>query len=462
MRRILSTFAIFIVAMMFIASCGGGNTDKASAQDSLHHFPDTLRVGTLYSPQSYFIYREEKMGYDYDLIMRLAAEKGFHVELIVANNMTSLIEKLDSGVIDLIAYDIPITAEYRNRVLPCGYENITSQVLVQPKKAKGERITDVTQLVGRDVYVEKDSKYQYRLNNLNDELGGGIKIHPISRDTLITEDLIAMVSEGSIPLTIVDSDIARLNKTYYNDLDITLKVSFPQRASWGVNPSAPWIADSIDSWLSQAAPKRTQAQLLKRYFELSKNETSSFKIDFSKGRISPYDALFKKYAKDIDWDWRLLAAQGFAESRFDTTVVSWAGARGIMQIMPGTARAYGLSMDLIANPEENIKTATRIIRDLNKSLSSRVKDPEERKKFIVAAYNSGIAHIYDAIALAKKYGKDPQKWNDNVADALLMKSKPEYYNDSVCKYGYFRGRQTTAYVAKVFDFYNQSKRQVPL
>lgn len=447
---------------MFVVSCGGGNTDKASAQDSLHHFPDTLRVGTLYSPQSYFIYREEKMGYDYDLIMRLATERGFHVKLIVANNMTSMIEKLDSGKIDLIAYDIPITAEYRNRVLPCGYENITSQVLVQPKKAKSERITDVTQLVGRDVYVEKDSKYQYRLSNLNDELGGGIIIHPIDRDTLITEDLIAMVSEGKIPLTVVDSDIAKLNKTYYNDLDITLEVSFPQRSAWGVNPSTPWIADSINTWLSQATPKRTQAQLLKRYFELSKNENSTFKIDFSKGRISPYDALFKKYAKDIDWDWRLLAAQGFAESRFDTAVVSWAGARGIMQIMPGTARAYKLPAERITNPEENIKTATHIIRDLNKSLSSRVKDPEERKKFIVAAYNSGIAHIYDAIALAKKYGKDPQKWTDNVADALLMKSKPEYYNDSVCKYGYFRGRQTTAYVAKVFDFYNQSKRQVPL
>ncbi len=462
MRRILSACAIFIVAMIIVASCGGRNDADTTSSDTLHLFPDTLRVGTLYSPQSYFIYRQEQMGYDYDLITRLAADKGFAVDLIVANNMASMIEMLDSGVIDLIAYEIPITAEYRERVLPCGYENITRQVLVQPKSANGERISDVTQLVGREVYVEKDSKYQYRLNNLNDELGGGIIIHPIDRDTLITEDLIAMVSEGTIPLTIVDSDIARLNKTYYNDLDITLEVSFPQRSAWGVNPSTPWLADSIDKWLSQEAPKRTQAQLLKRYFELSKNGRSQFKIDFSKGRISPYDNLFKKYANEIGWDWRLLASQGYAESQFDTTVVSWAGARGIMQIMPGTARAYNLPLEQIANPEENIKAATRIIRDLDKSLSSRVKDPEERKKFIVAAYNSGIAHVYDAIALAQKYGKNPQLWDDNVAETILLKSKPEYYNDSVCKYGYFRGRQTTAYVKKVFDFYNQCKRQVPL
>jgi len=462
MRQILSACIIAIATMMTVLSCGGHRTDNAPLADSLCTFPDTLRVGTLYSPQSYFIYRQEQMGYDYDLITRLAAEKGFVVDLVVANNLASMVEMLDSGAIDLIAYEVPITAEYKNRVLPCGYENITHQVLVQPKATDSNRISDVTQLVGRDVYVEKDSKYQYRLNNLNDELGGGINIHPIDRDTLITEDLIAMVSEGTIPLTIVDSDIARLNKTYYNDLDITLEVSFPQRSAWGVSPTKPWIADSIDTWFAQDAPKRTHALLLKRYFELSKNEVSTFNIDFSKGHISPYDKLFKRYAKDINWDWRLLAAQGYAESRYDTTVVSWAGARGIMQIMPATARAFDLPMDRITNPEENIKTATRIISSLNKSLSSRVEDPEERKKFIVAAYNSGIAHIYDAIALAKKYGKDPQKWDGNVAETILLKSKPEYYNDSVCKYGYFRGRQTVAYVDKVFDFYNKSKQHIPI
>lgn len=86
--------------------------------------------------------------------------------------------------------------------------------------------------MGRDVYVERDSKYEARLRNLNDEIGGGINIHTVDRDTLIAEDLIAMVSNGEIPLTIVDSDIARINKTYYNDLDITMQVSFPQRSQW--------------------------------------------------------------------------------------------------------------------------------------------------------------------------------------------------------------------------------------
>ncbi len=463
MRHIFDIGAFLLIIASLVA-CGGssGKDGYATNGEEVYSLPDTLRVGTLYSPTSYFIYREEKMGYDYDLISRFVADNGLYLDLTVATSLSSMVEMLDSGLIDVIAYEVPITAEYKGRVLPCGIENVTRQVLVQPRKTDGTRINDVTELVGKDVYVEKDSKYQHRLANLNDELGGGIRIHPIDKDTLITEDLIAMVSEGTIPLTIVDSDIARLNKTYYRDLDITLDVSFPQRSAWGVSPDKPWLADSIDVWTTQESPKRTQAMLLKRYFELSKSGAFPYKVNFSGGRISPYDHLFKHYSRETDFDWRLIASQGFIESRFDTTVVSWAGARGIMQIMPGTARAYGLSAEKITNPEANIRAAVSILKDLDKSLSKYVADTEERKKFVVGAYNSGIAHVYDAIALARKYGKNPQLWDNNVEETILMKSKPEYYNDEVCKYGYFRGRQTVTYVREVMEFYSRCKQEVPL
>ena len=460
MRHLLSiqATAMALATLCTTWSCGGGqSTHRADADTTMHSLPDTLRVGTLYSPTSYFIYREEQMGYDYDLVTRLGADKGMVIDLQVAPNLPALIEMLDSGKIDLAAYEIPITAEYKEHIVPAGDENITTQVLVQPKG--NDRITDVTQLAGREVYVEAGSKYLYRLENLNNEIGGGIKIHQVKSDTLITEDLIDMVASGEIPLTIVDSDIARINRTYYNSLDIGLPVSFEQRSAWGVAPSMPWLADSITEWMGQPEPRKTQASLLKRYFELSK-ETPAFNVDFSKGKISPYDQLFRKYAKEIGWDWRILAAQGYTESRFDTTVVSWAGARGIMQIMPRTARAHGLSASMITNPEANIRTAAAIMKSLDNSLAKRVPDPQERRKFTLAAYNSGLAHIYDAIALAEKYGKNPRIWEGNVADALLMKSNPEYYNDPVCKYGYFRGKQTTAYVRKVMDFYNRSTRHV--
>lgn len=458
----ISTLLILSLGLLQTAfySCGNGSGSADGADSVCTDIPDTLRVGTLYSPTSYFIYREMQMGYDYDLVQRFGADKNSVIDLRVAPSLASLIQMLDSGEIDIAAYEIPITAEYRQHVLPAGPENITSQVLVQPRSTKGNKaITNVTELIGRDIYVEKSSKYQHRLVNLNDELGGGIKIHTIDKDTLLTEDLIEMVSEGKLPLTVVDSDIASLNRTYYPELDISLPISFPQRSSWGVPPGKPWLADSLNEWFSANEPKKSQARLHKRYFELSK-VSPAVNINFSSGRISPYDELFKKYAKTARQDWRLLAAQGYAESQFDTTVVSWAGARGIMQIMPATARAHGLAEGEIASPEPNIRCAAEIISSLDKSLSRYVDDPAERIKFVLAAYNSGLAHIYDAIALAEKTGKKTNVWDDNVAEALLLKSNPEYYNDPVCKYGYFRGKQTRAYVKKVMDFYEKSKQKI--
>ena len=105
--------------MMSTISCGrSSSVGNENNSDSHCHIPDTLRVGTLYSPMSYFIYREEKMGYDYDLVSRFASDKGVVLDLHVGTSLNSLIEQLDSGDIDLIAYEVPITAEYRDRVYP--------------------------------------------------------------------------------------------------------------------------------------------------------------------------------------------------------------------------------------------------------------------------------------------------------------------------------------------------------
>lgn len=451
---------IAICALALLAASCSGSSGHEAAEAEIGGWPDTLRVATLYSPASYFIYRDEEMGYDYSLAKSLTQEKGLVMDLSVAPSLPAAIRWLDSGAVDMIAYEVPVTLEYKEQVLHCGPVNETSQVLVQPRGK--ERVKDVTELVGRDIYVEEGSKYHQRLVNLNEELGGGILIHTVDRDTLITEDLIQMVSTGEIPLTVVDSDIARINKTYYPNLDITLPIGFPQRSSWAVSPSRPWIADSINAWIGQEKPRQENAMLLKRYFELSKQSMPAvFTLDLSQGRVSPYDELFKRYAKEIGWDWRLLAAIGYIESRFDSDVRSWSGARGIMQVMPSTARAYKATDGPWTQPEGSISLATRIIADIEKSMRSRVQDPKERLKFVLAAYNSGPAHIYDAIALAKATGRNPQVWSGQVSEALLLKASPEYYNHPAVKYGYFRGRQTTTYVNEVMQVYDRIVNKIP-
>lgn len=474
--RQLAAVWIFILAGVSVLSgvlSGCGNRQSASADTAAtdtahmrHPLPDTLRVATLYSPGSYFIYRDQKMGYDYDMVSRLCRDRHMVLKLEVAPTLSAAIEMLDSGLVDLLAYEVPVTAEYKERVVPCGPENITSQVLVQPKVSRRggaqPAITDVTELAGREVTVEKDSKYYHRLVNLNDEIGGGIIIRQVDPDSIITEDLIDLVSTDSIGLTVVDSDIARINQTYFPNLDITLEVSFPQRSRWAVSPSNAWLGDSIDVWIGQEKPRMEQAALLKRYFEISKSSGLGVGVEFSfkDGKASPYDDLFRRYGPKLGRDWRILAAIGFVESQFDPSVVSWAGARGMMQIMPSTARAYGVSPDQLVDNETSVATAVKVLQALDKVFAPKVKNPDERLKFIIAAYNSGHAHILDAIELARKYGYDPTLWDGNVATAMMLKSKPEYYNDPVVRYGYFRGRETFEFVRRVTAFYEKARHNV--
>lgn len=417
--------------------------------------PDTLVVGTLYSPTSFFILHDDTLGYDYDRICDFARSKGMALKWKVASNMASLIRLLQLDSVQVLAYEVPITAEYRQLVHSCGAINETYQVLIQP--LTDSLITDVTQLVGRDIYVESGSKYESRLINLDSELGGGINICTLSPDTLMPEDLIEMVSNKTIPLTVVDSDIAQLNHTYYDSIDISLRVSFAQRSSWAVSPHNKWIGDSIDAWAKSRNAQAYSKSALKRYFELSKSE---FHPDMDTlpitpdGAISPYDNIFKKYGKEAQMDWRLLAAISYVESRFDKNVVSWAGARGIMQLMPSTARAYGLTMDQITDPDASVKAAVKSLQDLQLMFRSRIENSHERRKFILASYNAGAGHIIDAIELARKYDKNPQVWDGNVEEALLWKANPQFYNDSVCHFGYFRGKQTVAYVVDVEQRYH--------
>ena len=452
-------FIIMMCAVITAAFCSCGHKQTHQSPDAAHRLPDTLRVATLYGSTSYFLYRGEEMGYDYSLVDSLARQKGMALDLVVTKSLTRAVEMLDSGKVDLIAYQVPITEHYLQYVIPCGPEIYTTQVLVQPKVQGRPEISDVTELVGRDIYVEDDSKYLRRLINLNEELGGGINIHPVNTDTLITEDLIAKVSDGELPLTIVDSDIARLNATYYPDLDVNLEVSLRQRASWAVAPDRQWLADSIDSWIDDTAGTMANLNLLKQYFEQTK-ALPQVHFDFSKGYISSYDNIFKRYAPRVGWDWRLLAAQAFVESKFKPNARSWVGARGLMQIMPSTARGYRTPVSRLNNPETSVQVATRLINDLDGYLLDKVPSDKERLKFVIAAYNVGIAHVYDAMRLAEKYGLDPQRWDGNVSKAILMKMNPKYYNDPVVKYGYCRGTETVAYVDRITNFYDQARRQI--
>ena len=170
------------------------------------------------------------------------------------------------------------------------------------------------------------------------------------------------------------------------------------------------------------------------------------------GVISHYDGFFQRYASTIRWDWRLLAAQCYQESTFDPKARSWAGACGLMQIMPGTADHLGLSRANIYDPEQNIAAAVRYLAELERNFSD-IREHSERTKFVLAAYNGGHFHIRDAMALARKNRRNANSWRE-VESFVLGLSQPQYYNDPVVKNGYMRGSETVDYVRKIHERWN--------
>lgn len=457
MRKILLT----CILLFTLLACKKVHTSQKDL--NAHDLPQIKASGelvvlTLYSSTSYFNYRGQEMGFQYELSEQFAKYLGLKLRVKVAKNIPELVSKLKKGEGDMIAYSLPVTKEMKDSLTYCGLKVITHQVVVQQDKGKKETLTDVTQLIGKDVYV-KPGKYYDRLVNLNKELGRGIKIHKVTNDSITVEDLIMQVSDGKIPYTICDNDLARLNATYYSNIDTKLSVSFDQRASWAVRNDCSLLEKAADNWYKKSVNSPDYTASTKRYFELNKTMVHSPILSIKDGKISHFDRLFQKYSKDIDWDWRLLASLAYNESNFETRAVSWAGAKGLMQLMPATARAMGLSAGEEENPEESIKAAVKYIASINRSFSM-IPNKKERKNFILAAYNAGLGHIYDAMALAEKFGKSKFVWYDNVENYILLESNEEYFTDPICKNGYFRGIETYNFVRDINDRYKVYKQRI--
>lgn len=457
----MAVAGLCLLLLIAITACGSRKqSEEAVVCHDLTQIRDSgeLVVLTLYSSTTYFNYRGQEMGFQYELTQQFAQYLGVKLRVEVGRNIRELENKLLTGEGDLIAYPLTVTKARKDSLLFCGEEVITHQVLVQRNgSGRNKPLTDVTQLIGKEVFV-KPGKHHDRLVNLDKELGGGIIIHVVKSDNITVEDLIAQVAQRKISYTVADYDIARLNATYYPNLNSGLSVSFDQRASWAVRKDCPLLAAAADEWHKTNETSSAYTASMKRYFEQSKAMPHTPILSLRDGKISHYDPLFRRYATEIDWDWRLLASLAYTESNFDTAVVSWAGARGLMQLMPATSRAMGITPGREHNAEESIRGAVKYIAATQRSF--RHIPLEERTYFVLAAYNSGIGHVQDAMALAEKYGKNPLVWHNNVESFILLKANEQYYNDPVCRNGYFRGRETYNFVRDITQRYELYREKI--
>jgi membrane-bound lytic murein transglycosylase F len=419
-----------------------------------------LKVVTEYNSISYFIYRGQPLGFQYEMLQELANYLDLELEVTVSNDLEKNFRDLREENVDLIAMNLTVTSERKKMVDFTVPLLQTRQVLAQRKPQHWEKmnqnqlktnvIWNQLDLAGKTVYVQAGSVYAARLRSLSDEIGGGIDIREVQFES---EQLVQRVALGEIDYTICDENVGLVNALYFPQLDVSTAISFPQNVAWALHPDSDSLRVAINTWLKEYKTQSKYAVLYNKYFK-NRHSYRSIHSEYytlGSGKISKYDEIIKKESERIGWDWRLLASVIYQESRFNPEAESWAGAYGLMQLMPVTAKNYGITRT--SPPADQIRAGVSFIKWLDDRFIDEVTDSNERIKFILASYNIGYGHIEDARRLAERYGDDPNIWYGCVEDWLLKKSDPQYYTDQVVKYGYARGIETYNFVKEVIDRY---------
>lgn len=468
---------ILIIILSFLAtSCLRNNEKKIDdlvdkkTGEKLTRLDKIMKRGKLiaatdYNSISYFVYRGEPMGYQYEMLKLFAEELDVKLEIVVENDLNKTFSMLNQNEIDLVAMGLTVTKE-RGKDVDFTYPHTqTRQVLVQRKpdnwrdmknwkEVEEAMIRNPIELGGKTVHVQKNSSFISRLQNLSDEIGDTIYV--VEDPKKEVEELIKSVAEGEIDYTIADEHVALVNEKYYSNIDVNTPVSFPQNVAWAVKKGNDSLRIAINEWITGYKNTLLSRVIYNKYFKnpRSVNIAQSEYHSVKGGKISKYDEIIKRVSEKYGLDWRLLASLIYQESAFQPDVRSWVGAYGLMQLMPGTAATYGV--DTSSSIEEQISAGVKFLMWLDEQLPEDI-DEEERIKFILASYNAGIAHVFDARRLAEKFDKDPNVWDENVDYYLLNKSKPEFYRDSVVKYGYCRGEEPYNFVTEILERYEHYK-----
>lgn len=404
-----------------------------------------LRVITSNNPASYFLWRGELMGFDYDLIRHFAKQHGLRVRMVVRDSASEMFQALSEGAGDVIAASMTVTDERKRAGWQYSkrYLEIHEQVIGRADQPPFE---SVRQLAGRTVTVAADSAFADTLTALRDS---GIDLTLRLEAGTTSEMLIQQVASGEIDLTVVDSHLAALESTYRDDIRALWTLEGEREIAWGLRADQRRLKKQLDAYISRYYRGLFYNVTFNRYFKEPKTIRlhEEYRVEAGK-EISPYDDLVKQYALEYGFDWRLLVSQMYQESKFNPDAVSFAGARGLMQVMPRTARQFGF--DDLHDPEQGIAAGVAYLQWLEDRFPQRL-ELAQKLYFGLAAYNAGAGHVEDARRLAQRLGKNPDLWFDNVETAMLLLSRPEYARQA--RYGYVRGSEPVKYVREIRNRY---------
>lgn len=419
-----------------------------------------LRMATVGGANGYFLREGGDAGFEYELLLEFSRAWNLRLEVVVPEPWETLVDLLSDGRADVAAADLGPDPEFEERVAytrPC---NLVQDTLIRPASAGAATGWEV--LDGLQVWVPAGSGIQSTLRHLQQDLGYRLQIAPAAPG-VTARALMAQVSRGEIPAAVVPARLAQTAREADDNLEIGPELNEGRPVVWAVRRQSPALLAALDVFLTEQfqltpdGPRRgtLHAVLTERYFHDDRALRAYAEGDAPAGarrRISAWDDLIRAAADSAGFDWRLLAAVIYEESRFDPGAVSPAGALGLMQVLP---RAGGPAAVRLLDPVQNIRAGVRLLREIHAGYAG--SDSTDRWALTLATYHAGSGRLALARRATISLGLDPDRWEGAVSAGLLHVERLR----SRLGEPPFPGAVTVDYVRTVMNRYDLYRRIVP-
>ena len=408
-----------------------------------------LRVITYQSPGNYFFNNGKMHGFEYSFIKEFAKSKRMNVDVVLASSHEEMRELLLSGDGDIIAASLPENSLHDDNIkMTIAYDYSAPVIIGRDPETS---LVDIRDLEGRRIALAPESPYRGILEGIQRR---GIDFEIIGTDEGVNvEETLYRVSHAMSDLTILGGHQVKAELTRQYGLKPLFTLSEPVGQSWAVRASDHKLLAAVNDYIEQEYRGDTYNVLYGRYLSRPKNRKAESRLSTHVDKLSPYDEIVKKSAKRHSFDWRLIVAQMYQESQFDPAAVSYAGAEGLMQLMPATARDLGV--EDVNDPTLNITAGVKYMSILRDQFEQGLP-LEDKTWFTLASYNAGFTRVKKARLLAEKMGLDSDRWFGNVEKAMLKLSKPYTQDGEVkrlCRCG-----QAVVYVQDIRSLYNNYVR----
>jgi membrane-bound lytic murein transglycosylase F len=398
-----------------------------------------LRVATRNSPTSFYQGANGPEGPEYELAARFARALGVRVVFDPLPSPEAILAAVESGRAHVGAGSLAVTPAWEERVaFAPPYQEIRLHVIYRRDRPRPQTVADLAAL---RLEVVAGSAHAAALRE-------ALREHPevrfTEREDTDSLDLMDRVSDGTLDATVADANEFALGRNFHPELRIAFDLPKLERLAWALPRGDAALADRVAAFFAELRPEL--AQILDRYYgdteRLDYVGARNF-IRHVQERLPRCRGYFQEIARELGEDWRLLAAIGYQESKWDPTAVSPTGVRGLMMLTADTAERLGVTDR--EDPRQSIVGGARYLQKMRETVPERVPEPD-RTWLALASYNLGYGHLEDGRILTQMHGKDADSWQD-VREHLPLLGQERFYVQ--VKRGYARGWEAVKFVDNV-------------